>query len=308
MTAGSGGGDSPSVVFCGTPAAAVPALEKVASEMAVALVVTRPDRPRGRGRQPQPPPIREAAERLGLTVAQPSGRGDLLDLLASEEFDLGIVVAFGVILPASVLELAPRGFLNLHFSLLPRWRGAAPVEHAILAGDSETGVSVMLIEEGLDTGPVLATATTPIGPEENAGALRERLARQGADLLAETARRWWLGELEPRPQDETGATYAPPIRAADRDLSTLLGPVDFERRVRAMAPQPGARLEVAGVPHKILDAAVGRARLDPGEWAAVEGWPVLGVTGGSVTVRKIQPPGGNPMAGDAWLRGHDLPR
>ena len=168
------------LAFFGTPDDAVPALDAlVDAGHEVALVVTQPDRRRGRGGAATPSPVRTAAERHGLRVLTPQRAREIVDDVRAADLELGVVVAFGQLLPVDLIEAAPLGFVNVHFSLLPRWRGAAPVERAILAGDAETGVCVMRLEEGLDTGPVFASERTPVGPDETAGVLRERLVELG---------------------------------------------------------------------------------------------------------------------------------
>lgn len=297
------------VVFLGTPAAAVHTLAALhrSRDVEVAAVVTRPDRPRGRSRRPMPSAVKQAAVELGLEVVQPDNAGQLQERLAELSFDAGVVVAFGMILRPQVLALAEHGFLNVHFSLLPRWRGAAPVERAILAGDTETGVSVMVMDEGLDTGPVLARRATPIEPGDVGGSLRERLALMGADLLMETLPGWIDGSAVAQPQDDSRATYARKIEADDRRLSSDDTPYEFANRVRALSPSPGAQLMIAGELHKVLAVAPVAEGPAEGTWEEANGKPVLGLREGGVVVEGIQPPGKRPMSGAEWLRGHPLP-
>jgi methionyl-tRNA formyltransferase len=294
------------LVFLGTPEAAVPSLRALSSHFDVELVVTRPDRPRGRSGRPQPPPVKTAAEELGLEVAQPADRGEL-GRMVDREVDVGIVVAFGMILDPGVLAGPDHGFLNVHFSLLPRWRGAAPVQRAIMAGDAATGVSIMVMDEGLDTGPVVARWETDIGPDETGGALTGRLATAGADLLVETVPGWLAGTLPPRPQPQAGVTYADRIGPADRRLEVADGPGRFVDRVRALSPQPGARLVIDGEPHRVLSAVPDPGRLAPGRWMVDGGRPLLGLEGGAVEISVLQPPGKRPMSGMDWLRGRPVP-
>lgn len=291
----------------GTPAEAIPSLRAVAEIADVGLVVTRPDRPKGRSRRPSSPPVKEVAAELGLAVAQPSAGSELAEAITTEGFDVGVVVAFGMILRPEVLTAPEHGFLNVHFSLLPRWRGAAPVERAIMAGDTETGVSIMQMDEGLDTGPVLTTKTTAIHPSETGGELRLRLADLGAALLAGTLSRWVDGEIESQAQPDECATYASRIEASDRVIDPRTPRSQFINTIRALAPEPAARLWIDDEPHKVLWATPHHHQLDPGEWAAVDGFPVIGLVDGSVRIERLQPPGRRPMAGDAWLMGHPLP-
>lgn len=294
--------------FLGTPEAAVPSLRALTRISQVDVVVTRPDRPRGRSRRDQPPPVKEAALELGLEIAQPATGADLAECLEGRNIDIGVVVAFGMILRPQVLGLPERGFVNVHFSLLPRWRGAAPVERALMAGDETTGVSLMLMDEGLDTGPVLARAETPISVEETGGDLRNRLSRMGAELLEEILPAWLAGEIQPRPQSEEGVTYAAKLETADRVLDPEMTVGDFVNRVRALAPVPAATLVIGQSPHKMLRVAPSSIRIPPGVWLeGPEGIPVLGLADGAVTVEELQPPGKRPMAGSDWLRGRELP-
>jgi len=291
-------------VFLGTPAAAVPTLQALAQSCDVALVVSQPDRPKGRSGQPRPSAIANKAAELGLVVAKPESRSALQDALtAVAPLDLGVVVAFGQILGPEVLSLPSRGFLNVHFSLLPRWRGAAPVARAIEAGDTMSGVTIIELDEGLDTGPVLTAQAIDIDPDETAGALTERLAHLGASLVGQVIPAYMSGEAVPVDQVEEGATYAEKVTSEDRPLKTTGEPSDFVNKVRALAPSPGATLELDGERHKILQARVLDQTVEPGSWAAIDGRPVVGVDAGGVALLRLQPPGKNVMEGSAWLRG-----
>ena len=230
------------VVYFGTPDAAVPPLRAlVDAGHDVALVVTQPDRRRGRGNATTPSPVRAAAVDLGLPVRTPDRARELVDELIELRADAGVVVAFGQLLPASVLATMRLGFLNLHFSLLPRWRGAAPVERAILAGDAETGVCVMALDEGMDTGPVYRHLATPIGAHETAGELRARLVDLGTPLLVETVD--LLPDLEPVAQ--TGdATHAAKLDVDEFRLDWTRPASELDRVVRAGNPRPGAWTEL----------------------------------------------------------------
>jgi methionyl-tRNA formyltransferase len=295
-------------VFLGTPEAAVPSLRALTRISQVDVVVTRPDRPRGRSRRLQPPPVKEAALELGLEIAQPANRGELSACLSERRIDVGVVVAFGMILRPEVLALAERGFVNVHFSLLPRWRGAAPVERAIMAGDETTGVSLMLMDEGLDTGPVLARAETPIALRETGGDLRDRLSLMGAELLTETLPAWVADEIKASPQQDEDVGYAAKLEAADRVIGPEMNVDDFVNRVRALAPVPAASLMIGDSPHKVLRAVPSSIRTPPGVWLeGPDGVPVLGLIDGAVALEELQPPGKRPMAGTDWLRGRELP-
>ena len=295
-------------VFMGTPTAAIPSLDALAEVCDVETVVTRPDRPRGRSRRPQPPPVKVRAEELGIPVVQPSTRPELTEWFSGlDRPDVGVVVAFGMILEPAVLAHPTHGFLNVHFSLLPRWRGAAPVERAIMAGDQRTGVSLMEMDEGLDTGPIVATMPIAIGPTDTGGALTERLAGAGADLLRTTLPAWLAGGVDAKEQPQSGATHAARIEADDRNVDATMTVRTFVDTVRALAPDQGARLWIDGEAHKVLEAAPVAADVATGSWSCLDDAPVLGVRDGAVVIGTLQPPGKRPMSGEAWLRGRRLP-
>ena len=230
------------VVFMGTPDFAVPALEAVGKRWEVTLVVTQPDRPSGRRRMPAEPAVKVAARELGLPLYQPETlrSEEALAMLQQARPAVIVVAAFGQILPKSVLDLPPHGCLNIHASLLPKYRGAGPVAAAILAGDEVTGVSIMLMDPGLDTGPVLTQVPEPIRPDDTTGTLTARLARLGADLLVDTLPRWLRGEVTPQPQDEAHVTYAPRIAKEDGLIDWTRPSEEIARAVRAFDPWPGA--------------------------------------------------------------------
>jgi len=232
------------IVFFGTPEFAVTALRALLRErFTVAGVVTQPDKPQGRSRSTLvPPPVKTAALEAGLPVLQPAKPvGDLfLAGLRRLEADLGVVVAYGHILRREVLDVPPRGMINVHASLLPRFRGAAPIQHALLAGDRETGISIMRMEEGLDSGPVLHRLATPIGDGETAGSLTPKLAELGASALVEALSLLSAGSIMPQPQDESRATYAPKISRETARLDWSRESTLLERQIRAFDPVPGA--------------------------------------------------------------------
>ena len=244
------------IVFMGTPEFAVPSLEELVLDgHQVAAVYTRPDRPAGRGLKPSPPPAKRAALRLGLPILQPASLKTAA--AASELADLKpeviVVAAYGQILPPPVLEIPGFGTLNVHPSLLPRHRGAAPVAASILAGDEFCGVSIMLLDAGLDTGPVIARAQIPIGPGDTTGSLEGRLSLLGARLLAEVLANW-PGGLKPRPQDEAGATYSGTIAKEAGKIDWRQPAVTIWRQVRAYQPWPGAYTSWQGKRLKIIEA------------------------------------------------------
>jgi methionyl-tRNA formyltransferase len=242
----------------GTPGFAVPALAALARlpGIVVAGVVTRKDQPAGRGRTLEAPPVKLAARDLGLPVIQPGSlrRPQAIEQLRALEPEVIIVAAFGQILPPDVLALPRFGCLNVHASLLPRYRGAAPISAAILAGDAETGVTLMLMDEGLDTGPIITSARLAIAPDDTTATLTERLATLSADLLTEALPHWLSGDLTPMPQDSTLATMTHPLRKEDGILDWSLPAQDLARRVRADHPWPGAYTTWRGQPLKIYRA------------------------------------------------------
>ncbi len=248
------------VVFMGTPDFAVPTLRRLLEQYTVVGVVTRPDKPKGRSKTPVPSPVKVVAQEAGVPVFQPRTlrTPEAQAVIREWHPDVIVVAAFGLILPPEVLRIPPHGCVNVHASLLPRWRGAAPVAAAILAGDTETGVTIMLMDEGVDTGPILAQAREPIRPDDTTETLSRRLAVLGADLLAETLPRWVRGEITPQPQDDAQATYAPMLRKADGWIDWREPAVLIERKVRAYQPWPTAMTRWRGKVLKIL-----RARPEP---------------------------------------------
>jgi methionyl-tRNA formyltransferase len=302
----------PRLVFFGTPEFAVPALEAlVAAGRAPARVVTRPARPTGRHRRPSEPPVALRARELGLEVDQPERvrAPEFLSRLAALAPDLGVVVAFGQIFPRALLELPQRGCLNVHASLLPRWRGAAPIPAAIAAGDAETGVSLQRMEEGLDTGPVLASRATPIEPEETAGELATRLARLGAQLLVETILRLEREEVPARPQDEAGATWAPKL-GAPVTLDLARPAPELARAVRAFEPEPGSFLPAGGESLRVRRARAEAATTEsaPGVFlGCADGALRVAAGDGSVlALDLVQRPGGRPVSGRDYANGRRL--
>ena len=269
----------------------------------VRLVVTRPDKPRGRSGRPRPSPVKEAACSLGIPVAQPARRGELAGLLEDVgPFDVGVVVAFGMILDREALAVPRLGLVNVHFSLLPRWRGAAPVERAILAGDEETGVTLMVLDEGLDTGPLLASRRTPIGSSETAGELTERLARVGATLLGRKLPSYVDGRTLPAPQPAEGVTYAERVTSAEANLTSGLPAEELLRAIRAFTPRPGARFDQGTL--KVWKAARSEKASIPAGELRHEGprlW--LGTGDDPIELLVVQPAGGKRMSGADWARG-----
>ncbi len=255
------------IVFMGSPAFAVPTLKHlVLNNYDVAAVYTQPDRPAGRGRAPVPPPVKVAASEMGLRVVQPENlkTEDAIAQLAEFKPDIITVCAYGQILPKAVLDIPTYRCLNVHFSLLPRHRGASPVASALLAGDDITGVTIIIVEPKLDTGPVLARAAVAVSPQDNTGTLTEKLAKVGANLLLEALKGWVRGEITPLPQDESQASYFRRIKKEEGEIDWNLPVVMIQRRVRAYNPWPGCYTTWRGKQVKII---------------AAEAWPEMRSTG-----------------------------
>lgn len=287
----------------GTPAAAVPSLSALTGAAQVVAAITQPDAAQGRGRHKASPPVKQAAEEWGIALAQPDNGPALLEAVTSFGFDVGVVVAYGRLLDAPVLEAAPYGFLNVHFSLLPRWRGAAPVERAILAGDETTGVAIMRLDEGLDTGPVVAVREVEIADDDTGGLLTARLAHVGADLLIDTLADYVSGRRQPAPQISGGATPAPRLTTVEAQLHGDLAVEQAERMVRAFNPKPGAWLTLDGDRLKVYAARLQENAIPPGTLAFSDATPLVGFRGGSLELATVQPAGQRMMSGAAWGNG-----
>ncbi len=294
------------VVFMGSPDFALPTLRLLAQHYRVVGVVTQPDRPAGRGRALTPPPVKLLAEQLGIETIQPER---LKEPAAQEKLrawapDLIVVAAFGQILRKSVLALPRYGCINVHASLLPRWRGAAPIQAAILHGDPVSGATIMLMDPGIDTGPILAQQVVEILPDDTAGTLSARLAQAGAELLIRTLPGYLSGEIQPRPQDETQATYAPMLQKEEGLLDFSQPATALERRVRAFSPWPGAYL-----PWQEGFLKVHRAHVEPclsptpGARYILHDLPAVGAASDCLVLDEVQPPGKKPMPGRDFLRG-----
>ena len=297
------------VVFMGTPEFSVPTLAAlVEGGYDVVGVVTQPDRPSGRGRKLEPSPVKRLAIEHGLAVLQPETlrSAEAVDQLASLRPDVIVVAAFGQILRPAVLALPRRGCINVHASLLPRWRGAAPIQAAILAGDEVTGSTIMLMDEGLDTGPVLSQAALAIRPDETAGALTGRLSHHGAALLAETLPRWLANELAPQPQDSSLATLCRPVRKEQGTIDWSKPAVEIARAVRAYNPWPGASSTWNGLPLKMVQAGVlagdGLAE-QPGLVLERQGATVVVTGEGFLRLDIVQLAGRNPTSIGDFVRG-----
>jgi methionyl-tRNA formyltransferase len=290
------------LAFMGTPAFAVPALDAlVAAGHDVAAVYTQPPRAADRGRV-TPSPVQARAEQLGIVVRSHERlrSQETQAAFAALRLDAAVVAAYGLILPAAVLDAPRLGCINIHASLLPRWRGAAPIQRAILAGDTKTGITIMQMDRGLDTGPMLLTRSTPIGARETAGELTARLAALGAETIVEALAR--LESLVPQPQPGDAATYAPKIDKAEARIDWTRDAMFLDRLVRAMAPAPGAWFQWQGQRVKLLMAEAGPAGAPAPPGTILAGGRV--VTGaGALVLETVQPAGGRVMAAADWLRG-----
>ena len=294
------------VVFAGTPEVALPALAAVAgSAHELAGVVTRPDAPTGRGRRLTPSPVAEAAEALGVPVLKPDHPRDpaFQDALRGLAPDACPVVAYGALLPQSALDIPPSGWINLHFSLLPAWRGAAPVQRAIWAGDDVTGATTFRIVKELDAGPTYGLMTETIRPDDTAGALLGRLAEGGAGLLVATLDGLADGSLEERPQPGDDVSFAPKITVDDARVDWSQAAALIDRQVRACTPAPGAWTTYAGERLKLGPLSLADGSLPPGELMAGKTAVVVGTGTRALRLGEVQAVGKRPMPAADWARG-----
>ncbi len=297
------------IVFMGTPEFALPTLERLCTHYPIVGVVTQPDRPAGRGRRVVASPVKENALAEGIPVYQPAKlrRVEALEHIRAWAPDLIVVAAYGQILRPALLEVPRFGVLNVHASLLPRWRGAAPVQAAILAGDTTTGVTIMKMDPGLDTGPILGQQEVQIGPNETAGDLEDRLADVGADLLIELLPAYLSGELIPQPQPDTGVTLAPRIPKGANQIQWTESAEQLARHVRAFAPKPGAYTTWQTQHFKVLqaqaDSSIPQPTNQPGTVFKWNGFPAVITGEGTLVLLQVQMAGKRPMAGNAFLNG-----
>ncbi|MGC1428003.1 MAG: methionyl-tRNA formyltransferase [Albidovulum sp.] len=292
------------VVFMGTPGFSVPALEALHQAHDVVCVYCQPPRPAGRGKKPRPSPVQARAEALGLPVRHPVS---LKDAAAQAEFaalnaDVAVVVAYGLILPPEVLSAPAHGCLNIHASLLPRWRGAAPIHRAIMAGDAETGVAIMQMEAGLDTGPVLLSESTRIGAEETTADLHDRLSVMGARLILNALGA--LGGLTPVPQPTTGVSYATKIAKSEARVDWTRPAAEVDRLIRGLSPFPGAWIEIEGERVKLLRSRMAEGAGAPGQVLADF---KIACGSGAIKVVEAQREGKRPMPAAEILKGMRLP-
>ncbi|MGO4907502.1 methionyl-tRNA formyltransferase [Pseudorhodobacter sp. W20_MBD10_FR17] len=299
------------VIFMGTPDFSVPVLDALAQHHEIVAVYSQPPRPAGRGKKDRPSPVQTRAEALGLPVRHPTS---LRNEQAAAEFaalnaDIAVVVAYGLILPQNILDAPQHGCLNIHASLLPRWRGAAPIHRAILAGDAETGVCIMQMEAGLDTGPVLLRSETQIGPQETTQDLHDRMSAMGADLIVQALEQMEAQiPLTPKPQPEEGVTYAAKIDKSEARIDWSQPAEQVDRQIRGLSPFPGAWCDIDGERVKLL-----RSRMATGSGAAgqvLTGFTIACGTGpnsGAVEILLAQREGKRPAEAADILRGFTLP-
>jgi methionyl-tRNA formyltransferase len=293
------------VVFMGSPEFALPTLQALAGHYDVVGVVTQPDRASGRGREPKPPPVKTLALKLGIPVMQPEKLRlpDPMEQLRAWAPELIVVAAFGQILKKDVLELPSYGCINVHASLLPRWRGAAPIHAAILHGDEETGVTIMQMDVGLDTGLMLSQRSIRLTPDDTAGSVIDKLSTLGAELLVETLPDYLSGKLKPIPQPEEGITYAPMLKKEEGQLEFSHDVHELERRVRAFNPWPGAFMDFDGTLLKIHRARVDEVSASVGQRLIYQNQPAVGARGGILVLEEVQPAGKKSMSGRSFLAG-----
>jgi methionyl-tRNA formyltransferase len=296
------------LAFMGSPAFALPALEAlIAAGHDIACVYSQPPRPAGRGKQRRPTPVAAFAAARGLPLRTPKSlkSAEAQAEFAALDVDAAIVVAYGLILPKPVLDAPRLGAFNLHASLLPRWRGAAPIQRAIMAGDRITGVQVMRMEEGLDTGPILATAETAIEADDTTASLHDRLAALGAPLLVAALAKLERGEATETPQADEGVSYAHKITPAETRIDWTRPAREIDCKIRGLAPQPGAWFELDGVRVKALMSRLGQGAGAPGE--ALDDALLIACGEGAVRLMRLQREGRAPLEADAFLRGQPVP-
>jgi methionyl-tRNA formyltransferase len=292
-------------VFLGTPDEAVPTLAALLGISEVVMAISQPARPRGRGLRVDSSPVEEAAAAWGVPLRTPRNRAELGEVVAEAESDVAVVAAYGRVVPGRVLAMPAAGFVNVHFSLLPRWRGASPVTRALLAGDTETGVTLMVMDEGLDTGPMLATSVIPIRPTDTTGTLTARLAGAGAALVSEHLAVFVGGELTATRQDDALATAAAKVSVEEAFLDpSRHSRIAIDRAIRAFHPRPGAWGMVDGVRLKVLGAVpIDADPPSPGTVELRDGDVVLGAVGGALGLVTVQPEGRAVMDAVAWMNG-----
>jgi len=297
------------IVFMGSPEFAIPSLKGLIKQFNVVGVVTQPDKPAGRGKVLKAPPIKEIAQSNNVEFIQPKKLRDpkVFEKLKSWAPDLIVVAAFGQILHQEVLDLPRLGCINVHASLLPRWRGAAPIQAAILHGDEITGITIMKMDAGIDTGPILNQKFIRIKPDDTSESLRKSLSYLGADLLLETIPDYFSGSVKAHPQPDTEVTYASLLKKDDGLLDFSKKAYELDRQIRAFYPWPGTFMEIGGERLKVLSAKiVDKAGLEPGERGQLCGYPMVGTAQGALVLEKVQPAGKKAMDGKIFLNGFRL--
>jgi len=297
------------IVFMGTPDFALPALEALIASHDVCLVVTQPDKPSGRKKKLSPPPVKEMAEAAGIEVLQSASARtpEFLAAMQETKADVAVVVAYGKILPLSVLEAFPHGCINIHGSLLPKYRGAAPIQWAVIDGEKQTGISIMRLDEGMDTGPVLLRRTEPIFEDDTAGSLFERLAPLGASAILEALQGVEAGTLVAKPQAEEGASHAAMLKKQDGLVDWTLDAEVLACRMRGLDPWPGAFTPIAGGNLKLFAAKVCEGEGEPGAVLSYDNDGMVIACGtGAVRIAEVQAPGKTRMAAAAFARGKRL--
>ncbi|WP_322866757.1 methionyl-tRNA formyltransferase [Aquicoccus sp. G2-2] len=295
------------VIFMGSPDFSVPTLDAlIAAGHEVACVYCQPPRPAGRGKKDRPTPVHARAEALGLPVRSPRSLkpADEQAAFAALDADIAVVVAYGLILPKAVLDAPRHGCLNIHASLLPRWRGAAPIHRAIMAGDAQTGICIMQMDEGLDTGPVLMRQTTPITPQETTGTLHDRLSTMGAAMIAQALTA--LPTLSATPQPDTGVTYAAKIDKAEARVDWTRPAAEIDRQIRGLSPFPGAWCDWQGTRLKLLASRMAHGSGAPGE--VLDDALTIACGSGAIQITRLQKPGRAAQNGDDFLRGTTMAR
>jgi len=301
----------PALIFMGTPEFAVPSLEALhQGGYSVLCVVTRPDRPKGRKRHPAPSPVKIVAENKGYPVLQPESirSGAILEKIRSLKPDVIVVVAFGAILPEVLLKIPPYGALNIHASLLPKYRGPAPIQWAVINGDHETGVTIMQMDAGLDTGNILGVATTPISNQDTGQTLHDRLSRMGAKLLVKTLEKMISGTLRPVPQDQDRATYAPMLKKCDGHIDWKASAETIDRCIRGLIPWPGAFTLWGEKTIRIFRARVEMESVPepPGMVLESEGGLKVATGKGTLGILELQVASGRRMVVQHFLRGNRI--
>ena len=297
------------LIFMGSPQFAVPTLEALARDYTILAVFTQPDKPAGRGQQLTAVPVKQWAIAHNVPVYQPKSfrkEPPAIDMLRALKPDVIVVAAYGLILPQAVLDVPPFGCLNVHGSILPRHRGAAPITSAILAGDAETGITIMKMDAGLDTGPMLSVAREAIRPDDTTASLTERMSHLGAQLMADTLPKYLAGEIVPQPQPEEGVTYSPKINKADAQIDWHKPAIEIERMVRAYIPWPGTQTMWDGALLKILRAQVMEGKRDGeiGRVVKLDDGSIGVVTGeGALVLKEIQLAGRKALKAEDFVRG-----